>query len=255
MTYSLEVYPEPTQEGRDRLMRTLEGYAKALPIQWASVTCSNQRLGLEPALSLARDIQRIFGWKTAPHVVGRGQGWQDTATLVESLRRYRLTSVVALRGDGPRLSEETFPTGADLIAALHELNPQLEISAACYPERHPESLDDTADLAAIQAKVNAGASQLITQFTLEPGRLTAFLTGLRGAGISTPVLAGIIHPGDPARANRLAQRFGINPNQGYNEKTWEKQCGEALQAGYAGIHLFTLNQPLNPMKGALHASL
>ena len=255
MRYSVEVYPEESPARRERLMQTLASYAEAYPIAWASVTCSKRRLGPVPTIELARDIQRNFGWPTAPHLTGRGHGWADLKKTVALLKRSELTSVVAIRGDGSAETGEPFPTGSHLVAGLREIAPDLNISAACYPERHPESQDDRDDLAALRAKTAAGARDLITQFVLQPGILTSFMQKLRGSGIQTPVIAGVLVPTETERINRLAERCGVRRCERYDDSTFQTLCAEAEQAGYAGVHLFTLNQPLNPMKGALHASL
>lgn len=255
MRYSIEVYPEESPARRERLMQVLAGYAEAYPVAWASVTCSKRRMGPVPTIELARDIQRNFSWKTAPHLTGRGHSWADLKETVALLKHSELTSAVAIRGDGPATAGEPFPTGAHLIAGLREIAPDLTISAACYPERHPESQDDHADLAALRAKAAAGACNLITQFILQPGILTSFMQKLRGSGIETPVVAGILVPTETGRVNRLAERCGVRPCEQYDASTFQDLCNEAEQAGYAGVHLFTLNQPLNPTRGVLHASL
>lgn len=254
MRYSIEVSPETTREGQDSLFRSLEGYAERFPLRWASVTSSNRAIGVQPTLLLAQEMQRFFGWETAPHITGRGQSAEDLKTVVEALRRLELPSVVAVRGDDALTDGCLLPTGAHLIKALHELHPTLNISAACYPERHPESSDDEQDFAALQEKTRAGATQFITQFVLKPGILASFMEKVRAHGIKTPVVAGVVYPGNVTRINSLAKRWGIRPSPNYDIPTFHALCDEAERAGYAGVHIFTLNHPPTK-KGALHASL
>ncbi|GGB68434.1 MULTISPECIES: methylenetetrahydrofolate reductase [NAD(P)H] [Henriciella] len=111
--------------------------------------------------------------------------------------------IVALRGDSPNgMGEEWvetpggFRTVIELIENLRAHRPDLgkvfEVSVACYPEPHPDSRGWDFDLAHLKAKQDAGADRAITQFFFEPQIYFEFLDRARSAGITMPIVPGIM---------------------------------------------------------------
>jgi methylenetetrahydrofolate reductase (NADPH) len=108
---------------------------------------------------------------------------------------------VALRGDAPQDDDVAQPEGryinvVDLVADLRAHRPDLgkvfEISVACYPEPHPDSRGWEADLAHLKRKQDAGADRAITQFFFEPEIYFDFVDRARAAGITMPLVPGIM---------------------------------------------------------------
>jgi len=115
-------------------------------------------------------------------------------------RRYWAAGVrhlVALRGDPPEgeAGYHPHPDGyafaADLVAGLKQVA-EFEISVACYPEVHPEAANPEADLDNLKRKIDAGADRAITQFFFDSDVYFRFLDRARGAGISAPIIPGIL---------------------------------------------------------------
>src|SRR4029078_6794540 len=106
--------------------------------------------------------------------------------------------VVALRGDPPGgVGERYEPTPggyinpADLVTGVKKIAP-LEISVACYPEKHPESPSIEADIDMLKAKIDAGASTAITQFFFYNEVFFRYLDRVRLAALSLPIVPGLI---------------------------------------------------------------
>ncbi len=106
--------------------------------------------------------------------------------------------IVALRGDPPGgVGERYQPTpggyanAADLCAGIKGIAP-FAVSVACYPEKHPESPSIEADLDTLKAKIDAGATSAITQFFFDNEVYFRFLDRVRAAGITIPIVPGII---------------------------------------------------------------
>jgi methylenetetrahydrofolate reductase (NADPH) len=106
--------------------------------------------------------------------------------------------IVALRGDpsaGVGAKYAPHPGGyanaADLVAGLRHVG-DFELSVAGYPEKHPDSADVAADLDNLRAKVDAGASRVITQFFFDNAHYLRFLEAARARGIWAPIIPGIV---------------------------------------------------------------
>jgi methylenetetrahydrofolate reductase (NADPH) len=122
--------------------------------------------------------------------------------------------VVALRGDPPAGVDAKYtphPGGytnaADLVAGLKHIG-NFEISVAGYPEKHPDSPTVDADLDNLKAKVDAGASRVITQFFFDNAHYLRFLEAARARGIWVPIVPGIVPIHDYKRVAGFAARCG-----------------------------------------------
>lgn len=105
--------------------------------------------------------------------------------------------LVALRGDAPDGAGSYVPHpggyayASDLVAGLKKVA-DFEISVAAYPETHPEAKSAEADLDNLKRKIDAGATRAITQFFFDPGIFLRFRDRAAAAGITVPIVPGII---------------------------------------------------------------
>ena len=102
-----------------------------------------------------------------------------------------------MRGDPPE-GESTYtphPEGyayaADLVEGLKKVA-DFEISVAAYPETHPEAGSADADLDNLKRKIDAGATRAITQFFFDNDVYLRFVDRARAAGITVPIVPGIL---------------------------------------------------------------
>ena len=172
---------------------------------------------------------------------------------------------MALRGDLPAgmdpevMSRSPYPHAADLIREIKAAG-DFCIGAACYPEVHPESPNQTEDLRRLREKVEAGADFLTTQMFFDNDVLYNFLYKLREAGITVPVVPGIMPITSPTQVERaqklsgsfmprrftnLVDRFGGSPEA-------MKQAGilyatdqiiDLFSNGIRHVHVYTMNKP------------
>jgi methylenetetrahydrofolate reductase (NADPH) len=158
----------------------------------------------------------------------------------EVARRYRASGVnhiVALRGDpaggaGSRYAPHPggYANAADLVAGLRRIG-DFEISVAGYPECHPDSADAAADLANLKAKVEAGASRVITQFFFDNSHYLRFLEQARAAGIWAPIVPGI------APVHNFRQVAGFAARCGASVPSWLARRFEGLEDDPQTTHL------------------
>lgn len=123
--------------------------------------------------------------------------------------------VVALRGDPPAGTDryQPHPDGyryaSDLVEGLKRIA-DFEITVAAYPETHPESSNAVADMDNLKRKIDAGATRAITQFFFEPDVYLRFVDRARAAGITVPIVPGVLPVTDIVSASRFAARCGAS---------------------------------------------
>ena len=156
--------------------------------------------------------------------------------------------------------EHDYRYASELVAEIRAAVPSLCIGAACYPEGHTESASQREDIEHLKIKVDAGVDFITTQLFFDNNHFYHFLYRLREAGITIPVLAGIMPITSAKQIRRAADMAGATPPKRF--LTWLDYFGdkpEAMeQAGiiYAteqiadlianrvnGVHIYTMNKP------------
>jgi methylenetetrahydrofolate reductase (NADPH) len=140
----------------------------------------------------------------------------EVNAVVEAYARAGVRHIVALRGDptggiGERYAPHPngYRNAADLVAGIKRIA-DLEVSVSAYPEKHPDSADIAADLDMLKAKVDAGASRAITQFFFENDLYFRYLDRVRAAGITIPIVPGILPVQNFKQTGNFAARTGAS---------------------------------------------
>jgi methylenetetrahydrofolate reductase (NADPH) len=171
--------------------------------------------------------------------------------------------IVALRGDAPAGQgyvphPDGYAYAADLVAGLRRIAP-FEISVAAYPEQHPESPGPRADIDHLKRKIDAGATRAITQFFFDTGAFLRFRDRCVAAGITAPIVPGILPITNFAQAAAFAARCGASVPawlhdlfEGIAPHTESATAVSAMAAaeqvrllqshGADSIHFYTLNR-------------
>jgi methylenetetrahydrofolate reductase (NADPH) len=194
--------------------------------------------------------------------VGATQG--ELADVLEELVQGSVENVIALRGDPPRGETKFVPHqggfafGSELVRFIRARY-ELCIAAACYPEKHTEATDAETDLAHLRTKVDAGADFLITQLFFDNADYFRFVERARRAGVSIPIVAGIMPITNLSQIKRFTAMCGARiPAEllarleaagddadlvrsiGVEHAT--EQCKDLLGRGAPGVHFYTLNR-------------
>ena len=173
---------------------------------------------------------------------------------------------MALRGDIPqdRLDEDRskwdYNYAVELISEIKSIYPECCIGAACYPEVHPESPNQREDIKRLKEKVDAGADFLTTQMVFDNNLFFNFMYKLREAGVTVPVLPGIMPitkanqveraiklSGSfmPERFRSIVDRFGSDDNAmtqaGIIYAT--DQIIDLYANGITNVHVYSMNKP------------
>ena len=265
LTLSFEVFPPKTDSAFDSVKTATEEIAALAPA-FMSVTYGAGGGTSQYTLEIAQNIHEKYGVPTLAHLTCVSSTKQTVKEKIEQIHATGLQNVMALRGDIPSdmqnadRSQWAYRHAYELVNELRESGHDFCIGGACYPESHPESRNQADDIRFLKEKVDAGCDFLTTQMFFDNHLLYRFLYRIREAGISIPVIPGIMPITDkkqieralklsgsfmPRRFLDLVDKFGDKPNA-------MKQAGIAyatdqiidlFAAGINNIHVYTMNKP------------
>lgn len=262
-TVSIEFFPPKTQEGIPALFRAIDRLKQFQP-SYVSVTCGAGGSTRDLTEEISLGIKRQVGLEVMTHVTCSGQSKDDVIDVLGRLEQEMIDNVIGLRGDPPRgqadfiAAEGGFAHATDLIEHMKS-NFGFGIAAACYPEGHPESPDIETDLAFTRKKVDAGAEFLITQLFFSNDDFFAFRDRARKAGITVPIVAGVLPILSSAQIRRFTELCGatipkeldsqldrfVDDDHAARELGVEyttDQVRELWDNGAEGIHFYSLNR-------------
>jgi methylenetetrahydrofolate reductase (NADPH) len=209
---SFEFFPPKTAQMEQTLWACIERLARLHPA-YVSVTYGAGGSTRERTHATLVRIREETALVPAAHLTCVAATREE---IDEIARRYwdaGIRHIVALRGDPPEGSAryEPHPGGYayanDLVAGLKRIE-DFEISVAAYPEGHPEARSAASDLDNLKRKIDAGASQAITQFFFDVDVYFRFLERARAAGITVPIIPGILPVTNFAQVERFAGMCG-----------------------------------------------
>lgn len=195
VTVSFEFFPPKTEQAERSLWSCVERLTPLNPA-FFSVTYGAGGSTRERTHATVTRIRQDTKIPPAAHLTCIGASRDEIDAIARRYWEAGIRHIVALRGDpigGNRY--EPHPGGyayaADLVAGLKKVG-DFEISVAAFPEVHPEAINAAADLDNLKRKIDAGATRAITQFFFDIDVFCRFLEKVRAAGITVPVVPGIL---------------------------------------------------------------
>lgn len=262
--FSFEFFPPATPKGEETLARTISEL-KPLNPAFISVTYGAGGSTRDRTVELVRRIKHESGIEAMAHLTCVGASSAELDDVLNRLQKAGVENVIALRGDPPK-GETTFephPEGlsyaSELVALIRRQDRGLAVAAACYPEKHVEADSMQADIEHLARKVEAGVDFLVTQLFFENAAYFRFVEAAREAGISIPIVAGIMPVTNLAQIERFTQMCGASFPEPLREKLLPHaedprrvedigieyaaaQCRELIEQGAPGVHFYTLNK-------------
>ena len=265
MYLSFEVFPPKTETSFESVKTATEEIAKLRP-SFMSVTYGAGGGTSKYTLEIAKNIKELYGVPTLAHLTCVSSTKETVKQRIQDIKAAGITNVMALRGDIPAGMEDADRSGwdyryaVDLIRELKEADENFCIGGACYPEIHPESVNQKEDIRRLKEKVDAGCDFLTTQMFFDNNLLYNFLYKIREAGITVPVIPGIMPITNanqieraiklsgsfmPQRFKSLVDKFGTSPAA-------MKQAGIAYATdqiidlyanGILNVHVYSMNKP------------
>ena len=263
LSLSFEVFPPKTQMGFESVKTATEGIA-ALKPAFMSVTYGAGGGTSEYTLDIAKNIKAKYGVPTLAHLTCVSSTRETVDKKIRAIKEAGITNVMALRGDVPPSMENCDRSSWDYnyaIELVRELKEKGDfcIGAACYPEIHPESVNQKDDIKHLKEKVDAGVDFLTTQMFFDNNLLYNFLYKIREAGITVPVVPGVMpitNANQVERAIKLSgsfmpQRFKSLVDKFGNDPSAMKQAGIAYATdqiidlfanGITNVHVYSMNK-------------
>jgi methylenetetrahydrofolate reductase (NADPH) len=209
---SFEFFPPKTDEMEGRLWQTIKRLEWLAP-RFVSVTYGAGGSTRERTHATVTRIRRETRLEPAAHLTCVGASRAEIDEVAERYRAAGIRHIVALRGDPPagaagyQPHPEGYAYAADLVAGLRRAG-DFEISVAAFPECHPEARGATADLDNLKRKIDAGANRAITQFFFDVDVYVGFVERARAAGITVPIVPGILPVTNFAQVKKFAAQCG-----------------------------------------------
>jgi methylenetetrahydrofolate reductase (NADPH) len=265
LSLSFEVFPPKTDSSFNSVKVATEEIAKLRP-SFMSVTYGAGGGTSQYTLDIAENIKKQYGVPMLAHLTCVSSTKETVLERIEAMKNAGIENVMALRGDlTPEMecqdrSKWAYRHAIDLIRDIKESGADFCIGGACYPEIHPESADQKEDIKYLKEKVDAGCSFLTTQMFFDNNLLYNFLYKIREAGITVPVIPGIMpitNANQIARAIKLSgsfvpQRFKSLVDKFGHSPEAMKQAGIAYATdqiidlfanGITNVHVYSMNKP------------
>lgn len=263
-TVSFEFSPPKTQEAEEKLWQCIRRLEPLQP-SFVSVTYGAGGSTRERTHATVKRIVDETALKPAAHLTCVAHTKAEIEDIVRGYWDSGIRHLVALRGDMPGAAGAPYcahPQGyastPELIAGLKQIAP-FEISCSAYPEKHPDSASIDHDVDLLKAKVDAGASRALTQFGFDSDVLARFRDRAARAGVTVPIVPGLIPTTGIKGVNRMAATAGASVPEWLN-KLYEgldgdvdsrriiaaavlaEQVQELRERGFEEFHFYTLNQ-------------
>ena len=265
LSLSFEVFPPKTEMGFESVKMATEEIARLRPA-FMSVTYGAGGGTSRYTLDIAKNIKERYGVPTLAHLTCVSSTRETVREKIHAIREAGIENVMALRGDIPagRENEDRsrwdYRYAVELVQELKEMNPDFCIGGACYPEIHPESMNQKEDIHYLKEKVDAGCDFLTTQMFFDNNLLYNFLYKIREAGVTVPIIPGIMpitNANQVERAMKISgsfmpQRFKSLVDKFGGDPAAMKQAGIAYATdqiidlfanGITNVHVYSMNKP------------
>ena len=262
ISVSFEFFPPKTEAMEGQLWDAITQLAPLDP-SFVSVTYGAGGSTRERTHATVARIVQETALVPAAHLTCVSASKAEIAEVADQYWHTGVRHIVALRGDPPPGDGGRFtphPQGyadaAGLVAGLKAAH-DFEISVAAYPEVHPEAASAVADLDNLKRKLDAGASRAITQFFFSTDAYFRFLDKVLAAGITAPILPGIMPVTSFAAIRRMSANTSIPPwmeqmFEGLDHRTGPRalvsavvaadMCRRLYEGGARDFHFYTLNR-------------
>ncbi len=260
---SFEFFPPQTLDASFRLWETVQALAPLRP-GFVSVTYGAGGTTRKLTHDAVATIGRNYGLNVAAHLTCVDATKAETLEIAEAYAAAGVTEIVALRGDAPKGASrfeahpEGFASSVELVAALARTG-KFKIRVGAYPEPHPDAADRFADVTWLKRKIDAGATSAITQFFFSADTFFRFRDACVKAGITAPIIPGILPITSWEGAKKFAARCGtqvpasldeafrLAARDGREELLALTQCtglcARLIEGGVEDLHFYTLNRP------------
>lgn len=260
---SFEFFPPKTPEMEETLWRSIHRLAPFHP-QFVSVTYGAGGSTRQRTHDTVKRIHDETALVPAAHLTCVGATRDEVDEVLRDYWNAGIRHVVALRGDPAEGQSKYTPHpggyayASDLVAGIRRIG-DFDISVAAYPEGHVDSPDLAADMDNLKRKIDAGASRAITQFFFDNELYYRYIDRVRRAGITVPIVPGIMPVTNFTQIARFAARAGASVPASLGQlfeglerdpetrqliaaTVAAEQCRQLATSGVNEFHFYTLNR-------------
>jgi methylenetetrahydrofolate reductase (NADPH) len=270
ITFSFEFFPPRDAAASEQLFHTITDVVPLGP-SYVSVTYGAGGSTRTLTHDLVVRIKKETGITVVSHLTCAGSTEDEILKILATYRASGIENIMALRGDPPRGQPPFVPPeggcahAAELVTLIKRHFPAMGVGVAGYPEGHPEAPNRLREMDHLKAKVDAGADFVCTQFFFDNHDFFDFCDRCRLAGITVPILAGIMPVTSlkgmarmadlaarthfPARLLRALSRAEDDDHVEKVGVHWAtEQVADLIDNGVKGVHFYTLNKSKATLK-------
>jgi methylenetetrahydrofolate reductase (NADPH) len=210
---SFEFFPPKTDAMAARLWETVERLEPMAP-DFVSVTYGAGGSTRERTQAIVKRMAEETTLRPAGHITCVAATKNEIDQVLRDYWAAGVKRIVALRGDptdgiGTRYVPHPggYAYASDLIAGARKIA-DFDISVGCYPEVHPDAPSLKAEVENLKRKFDAGATRAISQFFFYPDVFFKFVDAARAAGITQPIIPGIMLQSNFNGLKRMADLCG-----------------------------------------------
>ncbi len=205
---SLEFFPPRDDAGIDTL-RTAATSLKRIQPDFVSITYGAGGTTRDRTAQVAALLKNDLGFTVMPHLTCVGHSRSELGEIADRIHAGGFRNIMTLRGDPPKgstqfqVATDGLRNASELVALLKSRHADFCLGVAGYPEKHPEAPSLDTDLTHLKRKVDAGAAFITTQLFFDNSLYYRFVEKCRAAGITVPIVPGIM----PVLSLKQVQRF------------------------------------------------
>ncbi len=238
---------------------------KTVDPDYVSVTFGAGGSTSEGSIQLVEKLKKEFDFAVVAYIAGVGLSPTKMIEVLDKFKELSIETMFIIRGDAPTWDEnykpdpDAFSHASDMISFIKKKY-DFCLGAAAYPEGHIEAESIERDIEYLKLKVDNGAEYIIAQYFYDNQYFFDFLERARLAGITVPIVPGVMPIYTEGLMNNLARVCGVSITKEIREGMAElpagdknavsefglqfalKQCRELLTNGVHGLHFYTMNR-------------
>ncbi|QTA82919.1 5,10-methylenetetrahydrofolate reductase [Desulfonema limicola] len=260
---SFEFFPPRDEKSAETFYKTVDEL-KLLQPDYVSMTFG---AGGSTRDGSYQAVKRLTGDKnlpTAAYIAGYGLGPDEITQALDKYKELGVETIFVIRGDEPKNIEftphpESFSYACDMISFIKQRY-DFTLGCAGYPEGHIQAESLEKDIEYLKLKIDSGAEYIVTQYCYDNKIFFDYVEKCRAAGISVPIIPGIMPVYTVKMTKMLAKVCGTaitdelqkgldrladadsNEVLNFGIDFAFSQCRDLLKTGVSGLHFYTMDR-------------